>query len=214
MYFSAGFHPWWVGQLFPEGDLDENLLGHIREKHRKMLKAKKCVAIGECGLDKMINAPVAHQFAVFDYQVKLAAELNMPLILHSRKAHNEIMKHLDSAGVSGGGVIHAFSGSYELAKQYIDRGFYIGVGGAVTYERAKKTHEAIRKIPIERIVLETDAPSMPIHGRQGQRNSPEYIPEIATALADLKNISIEEIAVQTTQNACSLFNLDVSNFSQ
>lgn len=214
VYFSAGVHPWWVGQLFPEGDLDEAFLAQIYEKHKKVLASKKCVAIGECGLDKMINAPVDHQFAVFDYQVKLAAELKLPLILHARKTHNEVMKHIDNADVTSGGVIHAFSGSVEIAKQYIERGFYIGVGGTITYERAKKTQDAIRNIPIENIVLETDAPDMPIHGKQGQRNSPEYLPEIAAALAALKNMSVEEVAQKTTENTCRLFNLKSENFSQ
>ena len=102
-------------------------------------------------------------------------------------------------------MIHAFSGSYEVAQQYVELGFYLGIGGSITYERAQKTRAAAAKIPLAFLVLETDAPDMPLHGKQGQRNSPEYLPQIAQVLADLRGITIEEVAAATCCNAQRLF---------
>ncbi len=213
IYFSAGIHPWWIAQLCKSSDELEALLPQLREKHIKMLKSKKCIAVGECGLDKMIKVPAECQYEVFDYQVQLAAEYNKPLIVHSRKAHNEVMHHIDRVSLSRGGVIHAFSGSEALAKQYIDRGFYIGVGGTITYDRAKKTRDAIKSIPLSSIVLETDAPDMPLQGKQGQRNSSEFLPDIAQAIAEIKGETIDVVAQKTTENSCRLFGLDPAGFA-
>lgn len=225
LYFSVGVHPWWVEQLFGVGvkvkgakrpenaKRVEDVIPALRQQHIDALKDKKCVAIGECGLDKMIAASVEHQYEVFDYQVKLAAEYHLPLIIHSRKAHGEVMHHLNKVSLSRGGVVHAFSGGETLAKQYVERGFYLGVGGSITYERAKKTRETIRKMPLSCIVLETDAPNMPIQGRQGQRNSPEYLPEIAQVVAEIKGVTVEEVAQKTTENSCRLFSLNPAAFA-
>ncbi len=211
-YFSVGIHPWWIGQLFSENAEVESVIENLQGKQRKALQSDKCVAVGECGLDKMIKTSPNLQYDVFDFQVALAAEYGKPLIIHSRKAHGEVMHHIKHHQPSGGGVIHAFSGSYEAAAQFIDRGFYIGVGGTITYERAKKTRDAIKAIPLDAIVLETDAPDMPLHGRQGQRNSPEFISDIAQVLADLKGETLERVAQKTTENACRLFSLRCESF--
>lgn len=213
IFFSVGVHPWWVAPLFSRGQKVETVVSELREKQKKALKHEKCVAVGECGLDKMIQASPEHQYEIFDYQVQLAQEFEKPLIIHSRKAHNEVMTHIDRAELKRGGVIHAFSGSAELAKQYIDRGLYIGVGGTITYDRAKKTRDTIAKLPLESILLETDAPSMPLQGHQGQRNSPEYIPEIARVVAEIKNESIEKVAQVTTENSCKLFGIEPAQLS-
>lgn len=212
VYFSVGIHPWWISQLFSQENEIETLVAQLKAKQERALKAEKCVAIGECGLDKMINTSVNLQYEVFDYQVALAQSYSKPLIIHSRKAHGEVMHHLKNHQPSSGGVIHAFSGSYESAKQYVDHGFYIGVGGTITYDRAAKTREAVRSLPLDAIVLETDAPDMPLHGRQGQRNSPEFIPDVAVALAELKGVTVETVAQQTTENACRLFSLNRGSF--
>ncbi|MFL0810109.1 MAG: TatD family hydrolase [Agarilytica sp.] len=213
IYYAVGVHPWWVNALFAHGESMDSVVAGLREQQRKALKEKKCVAVGECGLDKMIQASAEHQYAIFDYQVKLAVEYDKPLIIHSRKAHNEVMHHIDRVDVARGGVIHAFSGSYELARQYVDRGFYLGIGGTITYERAKKTRDALAKLPLESLLLETDAPDMPLQGKQGQRNSPEFIPDIAKVVAEIKNESVEKVAQVTTQNACTLFSLEPAKFA-
>ncbi len=219
-YFSVGVHPWWIDELLKSISAGQdgkplnvkNVVDGLREKHLEALKSKKCVAIGECGLDKTIRACADLQYEVFDYQLKLAKEHNKPLIIHSRKTHDQVLRHIKNISPNSGGVIHGvihgFSGSEQIAKDYVGCGFFLGVGGTLTYKRAKKTREAIKKIPLEYLVLETDAPSMPIQGRQGSRNSPEYIPEIAQVLAEIKGVSVEEVANKTSENSCRLFGLD------
>jgi TatD DNase family protein len=140
-----------------------------------------------------------------DVHLQVARELSMPIIIHCRKAHNEMMKSLSGQNIKSGGVIHAFSGSIDLAKQYWALGFYLGVGGTITYERANKTRETVKQLPIEAMVLETDAPDMPLSGKQGQRNSPENIPEVARTLANIRGDSLQYIAQQTTENTKKLF---------
>ncbi|HEY0892744.1 MAG TPA: TatD family hydrolase, partial [Cellvibrio sp.] len=137
--------------------------------------------------------------------IDVANQLHKPLIIHCVRAHNELIALLKKSKAQVGGVIHAFSGSYEVAQQYVDLGFYLGIGGTITYERAQKTRAAAAKIPLECLVLETDAPDMPLYGKQGQRNSPVNIPQIAQVLADLRGIAIDEIAAATSRNAMRLF---------
>ncbi|WP_086933524.1 TatD family hydrolase [Agarilytica rhodophyticola] len=204
LYYGAGIHPWWVDEFlntYPQG------LAALQEKIVREVQSPQCIAIGECGLDKTINTPFKVQLEIFEYQLKLAYDLNKPVILHSRKAHNELLAILKKVQPARGGVIHGFSGSTELAKQYWSLGCYLGVGGTITYSRANKTRAAIKSMPLESLLLETDAPDMPIMGKQGQRNSPAYIPMIAQALADLKNESLPTIARQTKNNTQNLFGM-------
>src|SRR5690606_13153989 len=130
------------------------------------------------GLDANIDASMALQLLVLRAQLEVAAKCDKPVILHCVKAHNQLLEALDTSGVKRG-VIHAFSGSSELAEQYWRRGFYLGIGGTITYERALKTRRAVQQLPLEALLLETDAPDMPMAGKQGERNSPEYLPEVA-----------------------------------
>jgi TatD DNase family protein len=166
------------------------------------------VAIGECGLDAAITTSLAIQLPVFEAQLCLATELGLPIIIHCRRSHNELTSLLKRNKLPPGGVIHAFSGSYEMAKQYWDMGFYLGIGGTITYERAHKTREAVKRMPLDALLLESDAPDMPLAGKQGQRNSPEHIPLIAQALAELRGESVQLIAEQTTRNAQTLFKIN------
>lgn len=200
LYYAAGIHPWWVDKV---KDIDED----IRQQWHDQLASPHCVAIGECGLDKTIATDIDLQINYFKAHLALACELNLPLIIHVRKSHNETLTLLQHYQPNAGGVIHGFSGSIELAEQYRQLGFYLGIGGTITYPRANKTRNTVSKLPLESIVLETDAPDMPLAGFQGKRNTPLRIPTIAQALADLRNEPLTTIAQVTTQNSRQLFSL-------
>lgn len=195
IFMSCGLHPWWVGKYALPAE----------EDWLSLLTSSYCVAIGECGLDKTIDAPLSLQLSVFERHIHLAQKTAMPLIIHVRQAHNETIQLLKKYRPQKGGVIHGFTGSRQLAMEYWNMGFYLGVGGSITYPRAKKTRATIRSMPLESLLLETDAPDMPLFGRQGRENSPLYLYEIANALAELKQESIQHIAEMTTKNARSLF---------
>lgn len=197
---AAGIHPWWVSTSC---DIDNTLT----DTWQNTLDEPHCVAIGECGLDKMIDTDFTKQIAFFEAHLTLACEYNMPLIIHVRKAHNETLRLLQQYRPAAGGVIHGFSGSLELAKAYWQLGFYLGVGGTITYPRANKTRQSVKDLPLEALLLETDAPDMPLAGFQGQRNTPLRLIDIAKTLASLRNESVEHIAQMTTQNAKTLFQL-------
>jgi TatD DNase family protein len=216
LYYAAGIHPHWIEQQ-PWFQTDKNnVLGtSLREKITTLIQqeftlssnvyAGRCVAVGECGLDKLITTPFELQQQLLSIHIDVARQLHKPLIIHCVRAHNEMIALLKKNKPEAGGVIHGFSGSYEVAQQYVDLGFYLGIGGGITYERAQKTRTAAAKIPLEYLVLETDAPDMPLQGKQGQRNSPEYLPQIAQVLADLRGNNLDEIAAATCANAERLF---------
>lgn len=207
IYLGVGLHPWWI-----EKEVDTDNFVPSLEKLRQQLinnsALKKCVAIGESGLDAGIETPLALQQQVLEIHLQLAQTIQMPLIIHCVKAHNELLQQLKTYYFPAGGVIHAFSGSYEMAMQYWAMGFRLGIGGAITYERANKTRQAAKQLPIEAILLETDAPDMPLQGMQGERNSPQHIILVAQALADLRGESLEYIAQKTTANAQQLFKIN------
>lgn len=199
LYFAAGVHPWW---------LTESVVANLEQLEREItpyLQHEKCVAIGECGLDKLCDIAFDWQQAVLEYHIDLAKRFCKPIILHSVKTHNAMLVHLKNGALTHGGVVHAFSGSTQEAEQYWQQGFYLGIGGTITYARANRTRKAVAAMPLDALLLETDAPDMPMNGRQGQRNSPEYLPEVVAAIAELKNISPSEVIAATTANAQRLF---------
>lgn len=215
--YAVGIHPHWIEQQqwFKKNDrglLDEQTqettLALISDEITQAEKnsSSHCAAVGECGLDKRIATPLVLQQQLLGLHIHIANDLHKPLILHCVHAHNELIAQLKKDKSQYGGVIHAFTGSYETAQQYIDMGFYLGVGGAITYERAHKTRAAVAKIPLEFIVLETDAPDMPLQGKQGQRNSPEYLAQVAQVLADLRGMALQDVAAVIHCNTLRLFN--------
>ena len=205
IFMSCGLHPWFIDDaLSPSVNTDVEQLP-TDEQWCVTLASPHCVAIGECGLDAAITTSLQIQIPIFERHLMLAQQLAMPVIIHVRNTHNETIRLLKKYRLEKGGVIHGFTGSKELAEEYWKMGFYLGVGGSITYPRAKKTREAIRSMPIESLLLETDAPDMPPLGYQGKVNSPLYLPFIANALADLKGISVVETAKITTENSRSLF---------
>jgi TatD DNase family protein len=209
IFFSCGLHPWWINKAIAESIDKEKDLGFSLKKLEENLTHPKCLAIGECGLDKMIEVPLDKQVNIFEQQLILACKLNMPVIIHVRKTHNEIISLLKHYQPSAGGVIHGFTGSVELAEVYWQLGFYIGIGGSITYPRANKTRDTVYKMPIESLLLETDAPDMPLNGFQGQANNPLQVISVAETLAQIKKESVEFVAKQTTQNALNLFKNEV-----
>ena len=193
-YFLSDYNEQWLQQLALALDEFQHTL----------------VAVGEIGLDyylsKQPDGPSKLlQQSVFEKQLILAEHYQLPVIIHHRQSHNDIIRILKNSQFEQRGVVHAFSGSKQEAQSYIDRGFLLGVGGTITYERAVKTRDTIREIPLEYLLLETDAPDMPLFGYQGQRNSPERVANVAACLAKLKQVSVQEVSRQTEQNFYQLF---------
>lgn len=205
-YFSIGIHPWWIEEVEIQQTLNAESVAAMMQP---FLKKNGCVAVGECGLDKIKNLEWSKQQNVLEMHLQLAKEFQLPVILHCVKAHSEMIALLKKYRPERGGVVHAFSGSVEVAREYLRLGFYLGIGGTITYERAQKTRNAVTQLPLESMLLETDAPSMPLAGQQGAPNSPLSILKIAECLAQLRGESLEQIAAATTENAQRLFGLVV-----
>lgn len=170
---------------------------------------KDIIALGETGMDASITCDLDTQEHLLRAQLTVANDLQLPVILHHRQSHNHLIRILKQMRFSHGGVIHAFSGSEEIAKTYVDLGFLLGVGGTITYPRAKKTRTTITNTPLEYLMLETDSPDMPLHHFQGQRNTPCQLPLVAKALSELKGVSIDAVKEQTTLNYSHLFKVSV-----
>ena len=194
---AFGLHPY----FFP--DEPENALAALREQLQTT--TIKPVAIGEIGIDCAIDTPVKAQQALFEAQLEMASEQSLPVILHHHRSHHLLLESIKRSRFTQGGVIHAFSGSEQVARQYIDVGFKLGIGGTITYSRAQKTRQTVANIPLQHLLLETDAPDMPMSGRQGARNEPQFIGEVVAALADLHGITPEAVIEQTTANYFALF---------
>jgi len=197
LHSALGLHPVFEPE-HREQDLDELA---------RLVETEKPVAIGEIGLDFYIPEPNRErQQQLFERQLIIASDAGLPVILHVRKAHDQVLQTLKRLNIEGG-IAHAFSGSLEQAKRYIDKGFMLGFGGMLTYERSRKLRYLAATLPLESLVLETDAPDLSPQSHRGERNSPEYLPECLAALAEVRQLSIEEVADKTTQNALSVLNL-------
>jgi TatD DNase family protein len=171
------------------------------------LAAQRSVAVGEIGLDFYIkDADRARQQALFEAQLVMARTAGLPVILHVRKAHDPVLSTLKRIRVTGG-TAHAFNGSLQQARQYIELGFRLGFGGMLTYERSVKLRALAQALPLEAIVLETDAPDMVGAQHRGERNSPEYLPDCLAALAALRDEAPATIAARTTANAREVFGM-------
>nr|ELR5069173.1 YchF/TatD family DNA exonuclease [Providencia rettgeri]ELR5075880.1 YchF/TatD family DNA exonuclease [Providencia stuartii]ELR5223147.1 YchF/TatD family DNA exonuclease [Providencia rettgeri] len=200
LHAAMGFHPLYLSQ-FQEQHIDI-LTDYLTKKN------KKCVAIGEIGLDLyMQNPQFERQQEVLSAQLKLAKQFDLPVILHSRKSHDPLAAMLRRFEVPARGVVHGFAGSLSQAQAFVKLGYYIGVGGTITYERANKTRHVISQLPLASLLFETDAPDMPVSGFQGEPNRPERIEWVFRSLCELRHESPEEIAQQLYNNSLSLFNL-------
>lgn len=197
--------------LYPTLGLHPVYIGCHHDEHVDQLKARIAVqrptAIGEIGLDYFVaGLDRARQQTLFEAQLRIARDADLPVILHIRKAHDQVLATLRRFRVRGG-IAHAFNASAQQAQQFIELGFLLGFGGTMTYDRANRIRGLARAVPIEAIALETDAPDIPLSSHRGQRNSPEYLPECLTTLAQLRGVEVNEIARQTTQNVCRVLDL-------
>lgn len=198
VYAAVGMHPDEVG------DLNEERFEFMKSQCQK----DKVVAVGEIGLDYYWDNE-AHdvQKKWFIRQLDLARELDLPVIVHSREAAADTLEVMKEHAKGLRGVIHCFSYSKEMAQEYVKMGYYIGVGGVVTFKNAKKLKEVVEAIPLERILLETDCPYLAPTPFRGKRNSSEYIPYIAEEIANIKGVSYEEVVAQTERNGKDLFRI-------
>jgi TatD DNase family protein len=170
---------------------------------------KNVVALGEMGLDFYRNlSPKEDQIRCFRAQLDLARSLKLPVIIHDREAHKETLSILREENArETGGVLHCFSGDIKMAFSCMDMGFYISIPGTVTFKNAKTLHEVVGKVPLDSLLIETDAPFLAPVPFRGKRNEPAYVKLVAERIARIKNISLEEVAHATTQNAKNLFSL-------
>ena len=200
VYGSVGFHP------HDASKLTKSLLQKIRQLAEEQ---HKLIAIGETGLDyHYMNSPAEIQQQAFRKQLQLAVELNLPVILHSREAETDTLNILQEFPVPSLGVAHSFTSSIEMARTLVEMGWYLGINGIVTFKNAEDLREVVRWLPLEHLLLETDSPFLAPIPFRGKPNKPAHIPAIATFIAELREISLEELAQQTTANAQRLFNFD------
>lgn len=195
-YWAAGLHPWWV---------NKERFTQLQDNLEQALCSPQCIAIGECGLDGARGVEDIHIEAL-TWQLERAAEAGKAVIIHAHKAHNILLPILKQFPTLRG-VIHGFHGSLELAHSYTRLGFYVGIGGGISYPRANKTRTMASQLDLDHIILETDAPAMPLFGQQGHNNSPEALIDIARCLAKLKGLSVERVAKVCTANTKELFSL-------
>jgi TatD DNase family protein len=206
-----GLHPCYIAQHQTE---------HLLQLDQ-YLQRQECIAIGEIGLDTYVaeikgQELYQKQQVFFAAQLDLAKQYTKPVVLHVRKAHADVFKIIRKHKFNDGGIVHAFSGGIEEAKMYAKLGFKLGIGGSVTYEQAKRLHNVIAAMPIESLVIETDAPDMipqPYRNPNAHhtRNSPAYLPSVAIALAQAKNLTLEQLAPILWQNSCQALHLSLQS---
>jgi len=199
IYAGVGIHPHEASKV-EENYLD--LLG-------TMAQNKKVVAIGEIGLDYYYDfSPRDIQKKRFIEQIELAAELKLPIIIHNRDSHEDMLNILrDYKDLINGGVMHCFSGSWEMAKIVLDLGLYISLGGPVTFKNAKRPVDIAQNVPLDRLLIETDSPYLTPVPYRGKRNDPGHVALVAEKIAQIRGISAEEVGRITTENAVNLFKI-------
>jgi len=197
LYPAYGLHPVFLAEHRPE---------HL-DQLQQWIQRERPLAIGECGLDYFIeDLDHTAQAHYFDGQLALARRYDLPLIVHARRAVEAVILAIRKAGEVRG-VVHSFAGSPEQAQQLWEHGFMIGLGGPVSYERARRLRQLAASMPLEHLLLETDAPDQPDAGIRGQRNEPGRLAHIAEVIAGLRGVAVAEVAAQTADNARRLFSL-------
>lgn len=203
VYPAPGLHPLYIERHTPE---------HLDELE-ELARNEALTAIGEIGLDffhPKNNRPA--QIELFERQLQIAKRAHLPLLLHVRKAHDQVLSLLRKRHFPCGGIVHAFSGSLQQAHQYIDRGFGIGVCGNISYDRARKIRNIVTELDRDWLVLETDSPDLPLASHRGEPNRPEYLPEVLQCLADLRGEDPELLGSVTSANTRRLLKLDAGSF--
>lgn len=198
LYAALGLHPIVIEKH------NEHSLAQLAA--RLAQKPEKLVAVGEIGLDLYRDDPqFDKQQALLDEQLRLAKRYDLPVILHSRRTHDTLAMHLKRHNLPRTGVVHGFAGSLQQAERFIQLGYKIGVGGTITYPRASKTRDVMARLPLSALLLETDAPDMPLNGFQGQPNRPEQAARVFESLCELRSESPAEIAETLADNSKKLF---------
>ncbi|RQD67624.1 MAG: TatD family deoxyribonuclease [Tindallia sp. MSAO_Bac2] len=199
VYAAVGIHPHDAKNM-KDGDLKE-----LEELSRH----PKVKAIGEIGLDFHYDfSPRDIQRKCFKEQLELAKKLELPVIIHDREAHGEVFEILEEADIAETGcVMHCYSGSAEMAMEYVKRGIYISLAGPITFKNARKAREVAQQVPLEWLFIETDCPYLAPVPHRGKRNEPALVPFVAEAIAKEKGISVEEVAQQTMENAKNFFGI-------
>ena len=197
LYPALGLHPVY---------LDQHADADLPALERTIADARP-LAVGEIGLDYFVrDLDRDRQQALFEAQLQIARAADLPVLLHVRKAHEQVLATLKRIRVRGG-IAHAFSGGIEEARRYLDLGFALGFGGMLTFERSTKLRALAAALPVDAIVLETDAPDLTVAAHQGSRNSPEYLPDVLAALAQVRGEDADRLAQQTTANARTVLGL-------
>lgn len=201
LHAALGLHPVYLEDHRPEhltelGDWLTRLAGH-----------RQLCAVGEIGLDYFIETlDRERQQALFDAQLQLAVDFQLPALIHVRRSHAAVIATLKRFKLKRAGIIHAFAGSEEEAREYMKLGFKLGLGGAATWPQALRMHRVLARLPLASVVLETDSPDMAPAMFPGQRNSPAHLPAICTALAAIMSLAPEQLAAASSANARELFN--------
>lgn len=198
VWIAPGIHPQAADQWSRQTEADL----------RALLRHPKVVAVGEIGLDKQVGIPQAQQELVCRQMIALAREYRLPLLLHVRRATGRMITLLREEGQDElSGIVHAFSGSLETARQFLELGFSFGIGAVLTYPEAKRLPLVVHQLPADRLLLESDAPDMAPYPHRGMPNHPAYLPLVAESLARIRNWSLEDTFQVTTANAKKLFQL-------
>jgi TatD DNase family protein len=204
LHAAYGLHPTYLHLHRPE---------HLADL-RDWIACERPCAIGECGLDFFVEGlDLRLQREIFEGHLALAKEFDLPLVLHARRAFEDTILALRRVGGLRG-VVHSFAGSEEQARQLLDMGFLLGIGGPVTYERAKRIRRVVATMPLEGLLLETDSPDQPDAGHRGQRNEPARLVEVLRVIAALRNEPEARVAETTFANACRLFGLSADGRSR
>jgi TatD DNase family protein len=197
IYAAVGWHP----------QDAKDMLASDLQWIESMMSHPKVVALGEIGLDYYWDtSPKDVQQQVFRDQIQLARKVGKPIIIHNRDAHRDVVDLLKSERAADvGGIMHCFSGSWDIAKECLDLGFYISLGGPVTFKNAKTPKEIAAKVPLDRLLIETDAPYLAPHPHRGKRNESSYVHFVAQTIAEIRGVDYAEIVYTTHENACRLF---------
>lgn len=197
---SLGLHPYFMH------DHEEDDIAALEQQ---LDAHPEVVALGECGIDARYEDTLDAQWELLDAQLRIAKARRLPAVVHCVHANDKLAKRLRQLDLPAGGLIHAFAGSPEQAARFLDLGFVVGLGGATTYDRAKRVHRAVASLPDEGYVLETDSPDMPLAGFQGQRNEPARIARVCECVARLRGQNADQVAEHSTANVQRVFGISV-----
>lgn len=209
---SRGFEMWSTAGVHPHNA--NEYLDDSSDELRRLLNARNCVAVGEIGLDYFYDenhaqhpgAPREHQQRVFQAQIEIALERDLPVVMHNRDAGEDLLRIVgDYPNLRG--VVHCFDASVEVAHRVLERGFYLGFTGMITFKNAHSVRDVAKICPLDRMLIETDAPYLAPVPFRGKTNEPSFVPRVAETIAALRELSVEETGATTTDNAMNLFRL-------